>query len=69
MARKRLLGPSVRQAPRLDDGELTERPGAGLRPHELLEAVRWEGAAVEEGVAGVEVVRSAWWASGSRGSS
>jgi uncharacterized protein YjbI with pentapeptide repeats len=57
MARKRLVGPSVRQPPRLDDA-LSDRSGDALDPHELLEEVAWEGGAPEGGVPGVEVVRS-----------
>ena len=57
MTRKRLVGPAVRQVPRLDD-ELTDRHGDALAPHELLEDVRWEGGAPEVGVPGVEIVRS-----------
>lgn len=57
MARKRLLGPSVRQAPRLD-GELTERVSDDLGPFDLLEDVEWANAAPERGVVGVEITRA-----------
>jgi uncharacterized protein YjbI with pentapeptide repeats len=58
MARNRLVGPSVRQVPRLDAAALVARQGDGLEPHDLLEEVRWEGASPVRGVAGVEIVRS-----------
>ena len=57
MARKRFVGPSARQVPRLDE-ELVERAGDALEAHELLEEVGWEGAAPEIGVPGIEIVRS-----------
>ena len=56
MARKRLVGPSVRQTPRLDD-ELTDRTGDALDPQDLLEEVHWEGGAPGS-APGVEIVRS-----------
>jgi uncharacterized protein YjbI with pentapeptide repeats len=58
MARKRMVGPSVRQVPRLDDDDLTNRSDEGLEPYEVLEEVCWEGATPAQGVAGVEIVRS-----------
>ena len=57
MARKRLVGPTVRQPPRLDE-EQAQRSGDALEPYELLEEVGWDGGAPEVGVPGVEIVRS-----------
>jgi uncharacterized protein YjbI with pentapeptide repeats len=62
MARRRLVGPAVRQVPRLDD-ERTARGDDELEPHELLEEVDWDGGA-PAAVPGVEIVRS--WLSGLR---
>jgi uncharacterized protein YjbI with pentapeptide repeats len=56
VARKRLVGPSVRQVPRLDD-ERTARAGDDLDPHEMVEEVDWEGGA-PAAVPGVEIERS-----------
>ncbi|MEO7573491.1 MAG: pentapeptide repeat-containing protein [Acidimicrobiales bacterium] len=57
VARKRLVGPSVRQLPRLDN-ELAERTGDALDDHDLLEEVHWEGGGAPTAVSGVEIVRS-----------
>jgi uncharacterized protein YjbI with pentapeptide repeats len=57
MARKRLVGPATRQAPRLD-GELGERAGDELEAFDVLEDVHWDGGAPECGVPGVEITRA-----------
>jgi uncharacterized protein YjbI with pentapeptide repeats len=56
MPPKRLLGPAVRQPPRLDD-ERTERTGDDLDDHEVLEDVEWTGGAPRSAT-GIEVIRS-----------
>ena len=56
MARKRFVGPTTRQSPRLD-AELTDRRGDDLDAHELLEEVHWDGGAPSS-AAGIEIVRS-----------
>lgn len=53
---KRLVGPSVRQPPRLDE-ELAHRTGDALEDHDVLEEVRWEGGAPAS-ASGVEILRS-----------
>jgi uncharacterized protein YjbI with pentapeptide repeats len=57
MARKRLVGPATRQAPRLD-GELGERAGDELEAFDVLEDVHWDGGAPARGVPGVEITRA-----------
>jgi uncharacterized protein YjbI with pentapeptide repeats len=51
-----LVGPAVRQVPRLDD-ERAARTGDALEPHEVVEEVDWDGGAPAP-VPGVEIVRS-----------
>lgn len=56
MARKRFVGPAVRQVPRLDD-ERVVRAAAALEPHEVIEEVDWDDGAPAS-VPGVEIARS-----------
>lgn len=57
VTRKRLLGPAVRQPPRLDD-ELTDCTLSDVEPYDVLEDVRVDGGTLAHGVAGLEITRA-----------